>query len=98
MLNNKNAILCAKVIKKNGTSQQMLKAGEECTELAQAIFRMAQDGSNWHHTDNLIEEMVDVIVMTEQLVLITGLTREKINEMARQKLERALGEVVANGR
>ena len=90
MLNNKNAMLCAKIIKKYGTSKQMLKAGEECTELAQAIFRTAQDGSNWHYMDNLIEELVDVIVMTEQLVLITGLTKDKINEKAREKLERAL--------
>ena len=38
----------------------------------------------------IVEELVDVIVMCEQLRLMCGLTSEQVNELAAEKLKRAI--------
>ena len=68
MLNNENKELCAKVLAKYGFNHQLLKLGEECTELAQVIFRVAQGETDLKNTCNLLEEFIDVYVVQEQLI------------------------------
>ena len=96
MLNDENKKLCAEVFDKYGSYHQILKLGEECTELAQTIFRVAQDGTNEKTTYNLIEEFIDVYVMQEQLIryfLERGyITVNQFNKLAKFKLKRALEE------
>ena len=94
MLNDENKMLCGKVLKKYGVAHQLLKLGEECTELSQVIFRIAQGETNEENTCNLLEEFVDVYVMQEQLIQYftqrMASTKEMFNESANIKLLKAL--------
>ena len=96
MLNNENKELCAKVLAKYGFAHQLLKLGEECTELAQVIFRIAQGETNEKNTCNLLEEFIDVYVVQEQLIQYflnhMANTGEMFNKSAKIKLLKALEE------
>lgn len=96
MLNDENKKLCEEVFKKYGSYHQILKLGEECTELAQAIFRVAQDGTNEKTIYNLVEEFIDVYVMQERLIRYFRergyITVNQFNEFAKFKLKKALEE------
>ena len=97
MLNDENKKLCTEVFEKYGSYHQLLKLGEECTELAQAIFRVAQDGTNEKTIRNLLEEFIDVYVMQEQLIRYflrqrNYITVTQFNELTKFKLKRALEE------
>lgn len=96
MLNEQNKELCKKVLEKYGVPHQLLKLGEECTELAQVIFRVAQGETNEENMCNLIEEFIDVRVMQEELTTYFQERMESFNEMlnegAAMKLKRALEE------
>ena len=93
MLNKENKDLCAKVFEKYGSYHQLLKMGEECTELAQVIFRIAQDTSGNKNNCHLLEEFIDVYVMQEQLIRYflerSYITVNQFNEFAKFKLKKA---------
>ena len=94
MLNDENKMLCGKVLKKYGFAHQLLKTGEECTELSQVIFRITQGETNLEKICNLFEEFVDVYVMEEQLlqyfVEYIGMDVGAFNASAKIKLLKAL--------
>ena len=92
MLNGENKELCYKLLQKYGTESQFLMVIEECSELQKAICKtFRNEKSSVKTVDNsVLEEMVDVIVMCEQLRLIACVSMQDINEMAKQKMERAL--------
>ena len=96
MLNDENKELCAKVLEKYGFSHQLLKLGEECTELAQVIFRYAQGEINKETTGNLLEEFIDVYIMQEELIQHFQERIEDLEELfnvgAKYKLTKALKE------
>lgn len=91
MLNEKNKKLCAEVIKKYGTGKQTVKIAEECAELIQAIAKLMGGNRSREVWINYAEELVDVIVMTEQAKQMLSMTDEEVNELAEYKLVKALG-------
>ena len=98
MLNAENKELCWKVLSKYGVSNQRDKVIEECAELIDAVchLRKAKETKNMHEVAVLLEhfydEVVDVIVVCQQMLLVEQIGEEKLNRMARIKLERALHE------
>lgn len=73
-------------IKKFGVESQIIKCGEECSELLIEIFKTIN--GNIQHK-NLIEEMVDVSIMIEQMKIIYG--GEYWNKIEDEKLNRLRG-------
>lgn len=59
---------CHKIAEHYGEEHQMLKAVEEMAELSQAIMKYLDNPAEW---DSLIEELADVLIMTEQLDYLT---------------------------
>ena len=94
MLNDENKRLCGEVLDKYGYSNQLLKLGEECTELAQAIFRLAQGEIDKVTVSNLVEEFIDVYVVQEQILQHWKgrdlVPKRLFNELASTKLIKAL--------
>lgn len=73
-----------------GSDAQILKTAEECSELIAEIIRWSQ---RQYQKDNgqsaymgIIEELADVIIMSEQLILAFG--KETIFAKVEQKLRR----------
>lgn len=93
MLNKENIDLCWKVLSKYGVSNQRDKVIEECAELIDAVCHLRKAENNKIYSMDLLEhfhdEIVDVIVLCQQMVLVERLSN-KIDEMAKLKLERAL--------
>ncbi len=67
-----------------GADRQLNKVAEECAELIQALCRYRDEPSE-SATDNLGEELADVVIMTRQLYLY-------IQKHAPGLIERKLGE------
>lgn len=59
---------CHKIADHYGEEHQMLKAVEEMAELTQAIMKYLDNPAEWNA---LIEELADVLIMTEQLDYLT---------------------------
>ena len=88
MLNAENTRLCWYLLAKFGVNNQYYKIMEEAAELIEAASHLAQgDGDK----ENFLEEMVDVIVVSQQFFNNENITDEKVNEIARAKILRALG-------
>ena len=93
MLDSKNQERCAELLDEYGPWSQLMMVIEECSELQKEcckIFRNRQLGDAFGPSIEIVEELVDVIVMCEQLRLMCGLTSEQINELAAEKLKRAI--------
>ena len=94
MLNTENKEMCYQLLQKYGSRLQMMMAIEECSELQKAIcknFRQTENSTIAYVDEHVLEELVDVIVMCEQLRLMACIGMDDVNEMAKAKLERALG-------
>lgn len=88
MLNAENTRLCWDLLAKFGVNNQYVKIIEESAELIEAASHILQgDGDK----DNFLEEMVDVIVVSQQFFNDNHITDDDINEIARAKILRALG-------
>lgn len=73
--------LVQKIIDKNGITNQLFIAVEECSELQQAISKCYtnQELIPTEVRENLIEEMADVKICLEQLKLIFHISDEELN-------------------
>ena len=87
MLNQTNQIMCELCLTRYGRDTQLIILTEECAEL---IKEASKSLRGYERPDKLKEELVDVIVMTEQVRLMLDIDMEEINEKAAEKLRRAL--------
>ena len=69
-----------------GSMQQQIVCMEECAELTQAISKMIRYPDK--STDNITEEIADVLICIEMLKEIYGISEEEIESVIDQKLER----------
>ena len=76
-----------KIIEKKGLPEQMLQLTEECAELIKEASKTLR---GLERPTKLKEELVDVIVMVEEIRLMTGISWAEVNEMAAKKLTEAL--------
>ena len=74
-----------KILNHYGIEHQKSKSIEELSELIRAISR--------NDSKNIMEEIADVEIMIEQLKLIYWLTPEEIQDIKKQKIEKALFEI-----
>ena len=93
MLNDENKQLCWDVLARYGIVHQQNMVIEECAELQKAVCKLHREENKnvGKFRVNYIEELVDVIVMCEQMLLVEDINDAFLNNMARIKLERALG-------
>lgn len=80
--------LCTRVIKQKGPDHQLLKAVEECLELATAIMHY-RDGKISH--DEVVSELADVQIVGTQVAMIIEERAEDntlIHGAVRGKLQR----------
>lgn len=61
-----------RTLRKNGVSEQLTVAMEECAELIQAISKIKRYGKESALINNLAEEIADVQIITNELLLIFG--------------------------
>ena len=87
MLNQTNQILCELCLSRYGRDTQLIILTEECAEL---IKEAAKSLRGYERPEKLKEELIDVIVMTEQLRLDMDISMDEVNERAEKKLRRAL--------
>lgn len=80
-------ITIQKLIKKNGIRYQSGIAQEECAELIQAISKClrSKEVIPIKERMNLIEEMADVIICTQQLQIMYHITDEELHAMKQYK-------------
>ena len=90
MLNQENLDKCIEVLNKYGYRLQTLMVIEECSELQQAACKLLRGEPTPASQENFKEEIVDVIVMTAQAVMMSGMSAEEINRRAQEKLDRTL--------
>ena len=69
-----------------GIEKQLHQLAEECSELAVEASHSARKGV----TVKIIEEMADVLLMIEQVVYLSGIAIEDIDECIRFKIDRQL--------
>ena len=69
-----------------GIDNQLHQLAEECSELAVEASHSARKGV----TVKIIEEMADVLLMIEQVVYLSGIAIEDIDECIRFKIDRQL--------
>ena len=69
-----------------GIKKQMRQLAEECSELAVEASHSARKGT----TVKIIEEMADVEIMIEQVVYLSGIAIEDIDECIRFKIDRQM--------
>ena len=69
-----------------GIVKQLHQLAEECSELAVEASHSARKGV----TVKIIEEMADVLLMIEQVVYLSGIAIEDIDECIRFKIDRQL--------
>lgn len=74
-------------LRKNGVSEQLTVAMEECAELIQAISKIKRYGKESALINNLAEEIADVQIITNELLLIFG-CKVKVTAWKKYKLER----------
>ena len=88
MLNAENTRLCWDLLAKFGVNNQYYKIMEEAAELIEAASHILQgDGDK----ENFLEEMIDVIVVSQQFFNDNHITDDVVNARARAKILRALG-------
>ena len=69
-----------------GIEKQLHQLAEECSELAVEASHSARKGV----TVKIIEEMADVLLMIEQVVYLSGIAIDDIDECIRFKIDRQL--------
>ena len=69
-----------------GIEKQLHQLAEECSELAVEASHSARKGV----TVKIIEEMADVLLMIEQIVYLSGIAIEDIDECIRFKIDRQI--------
>ena len=69
-----------------GIDNQLHQLAEECSELAVEASHSARKGV----TVKIIEEMADVLLMIEQVVYLSGIAIEDIDECIKFKIDRQL--------
>ena len=69
-----------------GIVKQLHQLAEECSELAVEASHSARKGV----TVKIIEEMADVLLMIEQVVYLSGIAIDDIDECIRFKIDRQL--------
>ena len=69
-----------------GIEKQLHQLAEECSELAVEASHSARKGV----TVKIIEEMADVLLMIEQVVYLSGIAIEDIDECISFKIDRQL--------
>ena len=69
-----------------GIEKQLHQLAEECSELAVEASHSARKGV----TVKIIEEMADVLLMIEQVVYLSGIAIEDIDECIKFKIDRQL--------
>ena len=84
MLNQTNRILCELCLSRYGVDTQLT---EECAEL---IKEASKSLRGYERPEKLKEELIDVIVMSEQLRLMLDISMDEVNDKAAEKLRRAL--------
>jgi NTP pyrophosphatase (non-canonical NTP hydrolase) len=73
-----------KAVNKLNKKDQIMKAAEECCELAQAVLK-----SNCTQNDtNILTEISDVLIMIEQIKVIFNFSDEDITDEIDRKLQR----------
>ena len=87
LLDNRNQALCKMNLAKHGRDTQLIVLVEECAELIKEASKTLR---GQERPAKVKEELVDVIVMTEELRLMIGLSWKEVNEMAAEKLTEAL--------
>lgn len=90
---------CHKIAEHYGEKHQMLKAVEEMAELSQVIIKASNDPPNDKFQaetmkDEMLSELADVIIMTEQLVkyvadndcatLLNGIINSKLDRQLKR--------------
>ena len=70
----------------DGIEKQLHQLAEECSELAVEASHSARKGV----TVKIIEEMADVLLMIEQVVYLSGIAIDDIDECIRFKIDRQL--------
>lgn len=90
-------VICHKIADRYGEEHQMLKAVEEMAELSQVIIKAVNDSPNDRFQaetmkDEMLSELADVIIMTEQLVKFVNDNdcMSDLNGMIKSKLNRQL--------
>ena len=76
-----------RTLRKNGVSEQLTVAMEECAELIQAISKIKRYGKEPELIYNLTEEIADVQIIINELLLIFG-CKVKVSAWKKYKLER----------
>ena len=69
-----------------GIEKQLHQLAEECSELAVEASHSARKGV----TVKIIEEMADVLLMIEQVVYLSGIAIDDIDECIKFKIDRQL--------
>lgn len=84
--------LIEKVIDKNGITNQLFIAVEECAELQQAISKCYRNKEliPTEVRENLIEEMADVMICLQQLQYMYYIDDEELYAMKQKKENRLL--------
>ena len=84
--------LIEKVIDKNGITNQLFIAVEECSELQQAISKCYRNKEliPTEVRENLIEEMADVMICLEQLQIMYYIDDEELYAMKQKKENRLI--------
>ena len=85
-----------KIAEHFGTEKQMVVMIEELAELTQAAtkwLRIQQHGQTVRKSeaevmDNLIEELADVSIMTDQIKHLLGISEKTFHEIRREKIQR----------
>ena len=75
-----------KVADHYGIKRQLHQLAEECSELAVEASHSARNGV----TVKIIEEMADVLLMIEQVVYLSGIAIEDIDECISFKIDRQM--------
>ena len=74
-----------------GIEKQLHQLAEECSELAVEASHSARKGV----TVKIIEEMADVLLMIEQIVYLSGIAIEDIDECISFKIDRQMKRIEA---
>lgn len=80
--------LLVEAIDRWGGDRQLIKCGEECAELVQAICKRFDGGEDAFDVEAVVEEMVDVEIMLEQVRIILRVDPELEARWRERKLRR----------
>ena len=83
--------ICEECVKKYGVESQINVAIEEMSELTKALCkwnRAELPGETMELRDHVMEELADVIIMTEQLKIMFAAADEELKDHIRFKLNR----------